>query len=234
MTTDPARAPSRRGVGAVFRALADPNRRRILDLLRKAPRTTGDLAAHLDDPAWVVVDVRYSLADTSAGLAQYREGHIAGAVYASLSHDLASTPTGANGRHPLPSPDAMAAAFGRLGIGPGTQVVCYDADNMFAARLWWMLRFLGHDAVAVLDGGFPKWVKEGRPVRSGEDHRASATFTPAVCEDMRVPVETVAAASRNGSLSQPAATTRKSHNIQGRRRRWHRARSASSRPCRRR
>lgn len=162
--------------------------------------STADLAGHLDDPSWVVVDTRYSLADTSAGLAQYREGHISGAVYASLSHDLASTPTGTNGRHPLPTMEAMAATFGRLGIGPGTQVVCYDADNMFAARLWWMLRYVGHDAVAVLDGGFPKWMGEGRPVRPGEEHRAAATFTPALRADMRVPVDTVAAASVDGSL----------------------------------
>ena len=162
--------------------------------------STGDLAAHLDDPSWVVVDTRYNLADTSAGRAQYREGHIAGAVYASLSHDLASTPTGTNGRHPLPEVEAMAATFGRLGIAPGTQVVCYDADNMFAARLWWMLRYVGHDAVAVLDGGFPKWVNEGRPVRPGEEHRAAGTFAPALRAGMRVPVEAVAAASIDGSL----------------------------------
>ena len=162
--------------------------------------STADLAAHLDDPSWVVVDVRYSLADTAAGLAQYRESHIAGAVYASLSHDLSSAPTGTNGRHPLPAPDAMAASFGRLGIGPGTQVVCYDGDNMFAARLWWMLRFLGHDAVAVLDGGFPKWVSEGRPVQAGDEHRSAATFTATVREQMRVPVDVVAAASQSGTL----------------------------------
>ncbi len=162
--------------------------------------STEDLAAHLNDPSWVVVDTRYNLADTNAGQAQYREGHIAGAVYASLSHDLASTPTGTNGRHPLPDVEAMAATFGRLGIRPGTQVVCYDADNMFAARLWWMLRYVGHDAVAVLDGGFPKWGREGRPVRAGEEHRTPATFAPALRADMRVPVDRVAAASIDGSL----------------------------------
>lgn len=162
--------------------------------------STADMAAHLDDPSWVVVDVRYSLADTGAGLVQYREGHIPGAVYASLSHDLSSAPTGTNGRHPLPSVEAMTATFGRLGIGPATQVVCYDADNMFAARLWWMLRYLGHDAVAVLDGGFPTWVAEGRPVRGGDEHRAPATFTPALRAGMRVPLDTVVAASGSDEL----------------------------------
>jgi len=162
--------------------------------------STAELAAHLDDPSWAVVDVHYSLTDTAAGQAQYLDGHIPGAVYASLSHDLASTPTGTNGRHPLPTVEAMAATFGRLGIGPGTQVVSYDADNMFAARLWWMLRYLGHDAVAVLDGGFPAWVREGRPTRGGDEHRAPATFSSAIRAEMRVGLDVVAAASAGSSL----------------------------------
>ena len=162
--------------------------------------STAELAAHLDDPSWAVVDVRYSLTDTAAGRAHYLEAHIPGAVYASLSHDLASTPSGTNGRHPLPSVETMATTFGRLGIGPGTQVVCYDADNMFAARLWWMLRYLGHDAVAVLDGGFPAWIRENRPTRGGDEHRAAASFSPALRAGMRVGLDTVAAASADGSL----------------------------------
>ena len=75
-----------------------------------------------------------------------------------------------NGRHPLPSVEALAAMFGRLGIARGTQVIAYDQDaGMYASRLWWSLRYLGHDAVAVLDGGWAKWTREGRPVRGGED-----------------------------------------------------------------
>ncbi len=161
---------------------------------------TDTLAAHLEDPSWAVVDVRYSLADAAAGRAQHLEGHIPGAVYVSLSHDLSSEPTGPGGRHPLPDPAALAATFGRLGIGPATQVVCYDADNMFAARLWWMLRYLGHEAVAVLDGGFPKWVREGRPVRAGEEQRPPATFTGSPREAMQVPLDVVAQASTDRSL----------------------------------
>jgi len=128
-------------------------------------------------PAWAVVDCRYDLKDPAWGHGEYLAAHVPGAVYASLSHDLAAAPTGRNGRHPLPSPEAMRAAFGRLGIGPGTQVVAYDQGNgMFAARLWWMLRYMGHDAVAVLDGGWARWLRESRPVESGAVTPAPARF----------------------------------------------------------
>lgn len=135
------------------------------------------LAAGLDR-RWAIVDCRYDLRNPEWGHAQYLAGHVPGAVYASLSHDLSAAPDGRNGRHPLPTPAAMAATFGRLGIGPGTQVVAYDQDaGAFASRLWWMLRHMGHDAVAVLDGGWARWQAEGRPVATGEDTRPPAPFT---------------------------------------------------------
>ena len=138
------------------------------------------------EAAWAVVDCRYDLKDTAAGRLQYLAGHIPGAVYASLSHDLSGPPDGSNGRHPLPSVDAMRHTFGRLGITPGMQVVVYDQDmGMYASRLWWMLRYLGHDAVALLDGGWGKWTREGRPVLSGEETRQPTTFP------VRPPVEPV-------------------------------------------
>jgi len=128
--------------------------------------STAQLAAHFDDPGFVIVDVRHDLAQPDTwGETQYRSGHIPGARFAHLDRDLSAPKTGANGRHPLPSPEAAATTYGRLGIGPDTQVVAYDQQQgMYAARLWWMLRRLGHDAVAVLDGGFDKWRREGRPV----------------------------------------------------------------------
>src|SRR5204863_179544 len=80
--------------------------------------------------------------------------------------------TGRNGRHPLPDPQVLSDTFGRLGIVHGTQVVAYDQDaGSFASRLWWLLRWLGHDAVAVLDGGFAKWAAEAQPVSAGEERR---------------------------------------------------------------
>jgi thiosulfate/3-mercaptopyruvate sulfurtransferase len=125
----------------------------------------------------VVVDCRYDLADESWGITQYRSSHIPGAVYASLGHDLAGERTGTNGRHPIPAIAQMEATFSQLGIGAGVQVVAYDQDSgMYAARLWWMLRYAGHDAVAVLDGGWAKWIREQRPTRSGDEQNARAAF----------------------------------------------------------
>ncbi len=154
--------------------------------------STDTLAARLDDPSWAIVDCRYNLKDEGWGRSQYLAGHIPGAVFVSLAHDLAGPRTGSNGRHPLPSPEAMAATFGRLGIGDATQVVACDQDvGPYASRLWWMLRYAGHDAVAVLDGGLAKWAGEGRPVRTGEEARTPATFTPRLRSEMGITVDEV-------------------------------------------
>ncbi|HAL24020.1 MAG TPA: sulfurtransferase, partial [Stenotrophomonas sp.] len=102
-----------------------------------------------------VVDARASLADPQAGAGQYAAGHIPGAVYADLNHDLSDLGRSGHGRHPLPDSDAFAATLGQWGITPETQVVVYDGSDgsMAAARLWWLLRLIGHSRVAVLDGG---------------------------------------------------------------------------------
>ena len=107
-------------------------------------------------------------------------GHVPGAVHVDLERDLSAPVTPVSGRHPLPAPADFAATLVRLGIGNDTRVVCYDAGSgAFAARLWWMLRWLGHDAVAVLDGGFAAWVAEGRPVATDEPlPRRAAAFVP--------------------------------------------------------
>jgi thiosulfate/3-mercaptopyruvate sulfurtransferase len=155
--------------------------------------STETLASKLADSSWLIADCRYNLKDEDWGRAQYLSGHIPGAVFVDLAHDLAGARTGTNGRHPLPSPETMATTFGHLGIGAGTQVVAYDQDaGPYASRLWWMLRYVGHDAVAVLDGGWAKWLREGRPARSGEEQRPAATFTPRLRPDMRVTVDEAA------------------------------------------
>lgn len=152
------------------------------------------LAAHLDDPAWVVLDARFDLAAPAAGEQQYRAGHVPGARYVHLDTHLSGEKTGTNGRHPLPAPEVAAARFGALGIGPGTQVVLYDGDmGMFAARGWWMLRWLGHRAVAVLDGGFAAWQRAGLPVTDAVESWALEVFTPRVADDPRVPAADVLA-----------------------------------------
>lgn len=152
------------------------------------------LAAHLDDPTWVVLDARFDLAVPDKGEALYRESHIPGARYVSLDAHFSSAKSGTNGRHPLPAPEVAAERFGALGIGPDTQVVLYDGDmGMFAARGWWMLRWLGHRAVAVLDGGFAAWQRAGLPVTDVVPAWTSATFEARVADDRRVPAGDVEA-----------------------------------------
>jgi thiosulfate/3-mercaptopyruvate sulfurtransferase len=147
------------------------------------------LAAHLEDSNWVIVDCRFDLADPPKGAQLYFESHIPGARYAHLDRDLSGTKTGANGRHPLPTADEMRVRFGALGIGTSAQVVAYDADSgMYAARLWWMLRYMGHDAVAVLDGGFARWLREGFATRGGNEIASPAIFEGAPREGWRLAV----------------------------------------------
>jgi thiosulfate/3-mercaptopyruvate sulfurtransferase len=139
---------------------------------------TADLAANFSDPSLVIVDCRFRLDDTGWGEREYEARHIPGAAYAHLDRDLSAPPTGTNGRHPLPTPEAAAAAFSRLGIGNDRQIVVYDQDaGAWASRLWWMLRWLGHDAGAVLNGGFAKWTREGRSLSSTADRPPAARFT---------------------------------------------------------
>jgi thiosulfate/3-mercaptopyruvate sulfurtransferase len=159
------------------------------------------LEQHLNDSSWLLADCRYNLKDETWGRQQYIAAHVPGAIFVNLAHDLAAPRTGSNGRHPLPSPEVMAATFGRLGIDNDTQVIAYDQDaGPYASRLWWMLRYIGHDAVAVLDGGFAKWIREGRQTRADEETRRSATFRPRLRPDMRLTVEEVAAHVGDSSM----------------------------------
>lgn len=122
------------------------------------------LNAHLEDAALVVVDCRFDLADTGRGERDYGLSHIPGAFYAHLDRDLSSPITPDSGRHPLPVVDRLVDWLGRLGIGRETQVVAYDdSGGTMAVRLWWLLRWLGHDRVAVLDGGWQQWLAGGHP-----------------------------------------------------------------------
>jgi thiosulfate/3-mercaptopyruvate sulfurtransferase len=127
--------------------------------------STDDLARHLEDPNWVVVDCRFTLTDAEAGRQAYLKHHIPGARYAHLDNDL-SAPIGPGmGRHPLPDARALTEKLCKWGIGVNKQVVVYDDSfGSMAVRLWWLLRWLGHPNVALLDGGYPKWMREHRPV----------------------------------------------------------------------
>lgn len=135
------------------------------------------LARHLGDPNWILVDCRFSLAEPPAGEEAYQTAHIPGAVYAHLEHDLSGPPVTDRGRHPLPTPAALTALFSRLGIAANRQVVVYDDfGGAIAARLWWMLHYMGHEAAAVLDGGWPAWQALGLPTRGGVEENAPAGF----------------------------------------------------------
>lgn len=152
------------------------------------------LSQHLNDPSWVVVDCRFDLANPARGEELYREGHIPGARYAHLDRHLSGTKTGTNGRHPLPTRDEVIKNFSELGIGPQVQVIAYDADSgMYASRLWWMLRWMGHTGVAVLDGGLAQWQREGHAVRGGVTPPVPAPFRGIPREGSRLTVEEVVA-----------------------------------------
>ena len=117
-----------------------------------------ELATHLNDPVWIIIDCRFDLVDTEAGRHAYKEAHIPGARYAHLDEDLSSPITPHSGRHPLPDPTRLATQLGAWGVDVSKQVVVYDAaGGAIAGRLWWLLRWLGHDAVALLDGGLKSW-----------------------------------------------------------------------------
>jgi thiosulfate/3-mercaptopyruvate sulfurtransferase len=135
------------------------------------------LADHLNDPQWVIVDCRHQLSDVGYGEREYAKGHLPGAVFMHLDRDLSAAMTGRNGRHPLPDPRQLAEKLGAAGISRTTQVVVYDDDGgMYAVRLWWLLRWLGHDRVAVLDGSIRRWVQEGRSLTTEVPERAAKVF----------------------------------------------------------
>jgi thiosulfate/3-mercaptopyruvate sulfurtransferase len=124
-----------------------------------------ELAARVGDPRLRIFDCRFDLMRHDAGRERYLAGHLPGAWFADLNGDLSSPPTATSGRHPLPAPDAFARRLRQWGVDPDSQLVAYDDNGgMFAARLWWMSRWLGHGTVAVLDGGLQRWQQIGLPV----------------------------------------------------------------------
>lgn len=157
-----------------------------------------DLAAHLNDARWVVCDCRHDLVDIEAGRRAYLASHIPGARLLRLDEDLSGARNGRNGRHPLPDPQALAARLEACGIGNETQVIGYDASGgTYAARLWWVLRWLGHDAVAVLDGGWGAWTAAGFPVTAELPTPQPARFSARHQPARALNVEQVAADARN-------------------------------------
>lgn len=150
-----------------------------------------DLASNISNPDWVIVDVRFTLGEIQRGWQDYQRCHIPGAVYAHLEKDLCASPEpGVTGRHPLPSIEFLVSKFSEWGIDSSVQVVAYDdwpgIGLSTAPRLWWMLKWLGHASVAVLDGGWTHWQTLGLPVEMGEAPRAARRFAASVRSELLV------------------------------------------------
>ncbi len=170
-----------------------------------------ELVPHLAEREWVAVDCRFDLADPKAGSRLYAAGHVPGARYAHLDEDLSGPVTAATGRHPLPDPGCFAQRLGAWGISRSSQVVAYDeASGATAARLWWMLRWVGHRNAAVMNGGFKAWTTAGYPVSDQAPLVAPTVFTPRLDAGRVVDVHQVASglASRTIVLVDARASDR--------------------------
>lgn len=148
--------------------------------------SVSELVNHITKPDWAIVDCRFSLDDTDRGYRDYLHAHIPGAIYAHLSNDLSGhIISGKTGRHPLPESETFVQTLSNWGIDAKVQVVAYDDKGgaMAAARLWWMLRWAGHHAVAVLNGGWSPWQKNNYPVTSDAETRSRRSFVPRIQND---------------------------------------------------
>lgn len=168
--------------------------------------TALQLAQNISNPNWIVLDCRHDLSNPDAGLNAHAEGHIPGAQFAHLDSALSDKKPGANGefrgRHPLPERDAFIKTLQRWGVNHDTQVIAYDAHGgMFAARLWWMLRWVGHRAVAVLDGALPAWTAQGLPLSTSQPSRETGNLIAGVSL-----APTVGAADLEANLTHPTRT----------------------------
>lgn len=166
--------------------------------------TSLDVLAHLNDPTWKFVDCRFELGKPESGEASYLEAHIPGALYAHLDRGLSGPVVpGKTGRHPLPDKPVLKKTLTQLGIGHAAQVVVYDHANgqMAAARLWWLLKWAGHEAVAVLDGGFRAWRQQNLPLESGRNPGQPQPFKTEFNDHLILTAEDVVSSLRNSTYS---------------------------------
>ncbi|WP_233237625.1 sulfurtransferase [Bordetella sp. LUAb4] len=169
--------------------------------------SASELAVRLGDADLRLFDLRHDLMDHAAGRRQYEQSHIAGARYLDNETELAAPRTGKNGRHPLPERAALAALLASHGVTPNTLVVAYDASGgQFASHLWWMLRWLGHDRVAVLDGGWQAWSAAGLAVESGTGPQTDPAATSGGLTPRAALTEPVNADTVLANIAQPAFT----------------------------
>jgi len=173
--------------------------------MRSMPTTLiepAELSRHLGDADWAIVDCRFDLARPEWGAQAFAASHIPHALYAHLDEDLSAPRTARSGRHPLPQVEVLAATFGRWGIDERVQVIAYDqGSGAFAARLWWLLRWLGHPPVAVLNGGLAAWERAGLPLSTENEPRAPRRFTARPDGRLLATGTEVAAAVGSGALT---------------------------------
>ncbi|AZI43605.1 sulfurtransferase [Deinococcus psychrotolerans] len=176
--------------------------------------SAADFVKQLDHPMLRVLDTRYALADPLSGRLAYGESHVPSAVFADLETDLSGEvqPSGAGGRHPLPDPQTLADWLGKQGIGDEHQVVIYDdpstGQGFYAAHAWWLLRWLGHIKVQVLDGGWPAYLAAGGEVSTEEPAHVQATFTPDVQQGWLASADEVASLPQSVTLIDSRAAAR--------------------------
>lgn len=178
-----------------------PRPRRVFVVPYTALVSAERLAEHLDDPTWRLFDCRFDLGDPEYGEEAFIAGHIRGARYLDLNRDLAAPLGPVTGRHPLPDAQSFARLLERYGVDANTQVVVYDQGSAaYAARLWWMLRWLGHAGVAVLDGGLAAWQRHGGVLETAAAHGRSARFQVAVQADTAVAADEILPLLARGDL----------------------------------
>ena len=164
-----------------------------------------ELLQHLEDPDWAIIDCRFDLTRPGWGATSWAQAHIPHAQYADLDRDLSAARSAHSGRHPLPAPAELAATFGRFGIDARVQVIAYDqGSGMYAARLWWLLRWLGHQSVAVLNGGFAAWERAGLPLGRAATTRPPRSFLARPGARLPVTTAEVAAWVAQGELQRGA------------------------------
>lgn len=160
------------------------------------------LATHLGDPRWAIVDCRFDLARPAWGAQAYADGHVPGALHADLDKDLSGPVAARSGRHPLPDPARFAATLGSWGIDDGMRVVAYDqANSAYAARLWWMLRWIGHSHAAVLNGGFAAWQRAGLPVSRERPHPTAREFAARRIGSLEISTVELQSALESGAVA---------------------------------
>ncbi|SFJ00375.1 thiosulfate/3-mercaptopyruvate sulfurtransferase [Thermoflavimicrobium dichotomicum] len=150
------------------------------------------LLHHLDDPDVIIIDCRFTLGQPEAGFKAYQQQHLPGAFHLDLEKDLSGPITDHGGRHPLPNPQKIAKTFENMGIDEQKHVIAYDdQQGAMAARLWWLLQYLGHSKVSILDGGWSKWIELGYPTTTIQPEAKPTTFTPHLHQELLAEMEEI-------------------------------------------